>query len=689
MMKQDDIGSVRKHLKCVILIMLISCIIGCGKNAEENDRSDAASLQESSIEELNQNTSDAEDNMIREDAISDETYTSDIRESDYEDNAAEKIKDQPAEELDTRQDSVSDDIEIYLEKMSIEQKVAQLLFTTPEGLTGKQQVTEFGKISKEKYDDIPVGGLYYSSGSLQNPAQTKALLKDTQDYATEATGIPVFLGIDEEGGRVLRVGNQEVFGVKKIEPMYQVAQSGGEEAVSESANYIGSYLADLGFNTDFAPDADVFTNADNTVIGDRSFSSDPDEVARMARTYANGLKNAGILTTYKHFPGHGNTSEDSHEGYAYSYKTLEELEKCELIPFKDGADGCADFIMVSHISTPKITGDNTPASLSYKIVTELLRQELGYDGVVITDALGMGAISEHYSLGESGVLAIEAGCDMLLMSGDVIPCYEAVLAAVNEGRITKDRIDESVRRILKLKMSRLLVEDAPELDKDVSGVINEKTDEQINDIYDETADKEWKEAYITTIKSTQNHEKGSLTDVDFDLMGEFSYSLIYIDDNEIPELAVEDDIDGIGTIYTYHNDQIVDLDFTPGWYHGTCSYYPKHGYILMNSVDGAGSVQYYSFSKLLDGKIESASVFMKSEVKNGTDGEYIFEFFTFDEDNNEIPISKEEFLSLFEDYGNCSLDDYIVEMQDYKSIFANGLSADEMLLYLQGDNHKS
>ena len=339
-----------------------------------------------------------------------------------------------------------------LSQMTIEEKVAQMFFITPEQLTGADNVTATGDATKAALDRYPVGGLVYFAKNLQTPEQTRSMLQGAQDYVMQTRGLPLFIGVDEEGGRVLRVGSNSAFGVEKIQAMGVLAEQNDTEVIHTAASTIGTYLSDLGFNVDFAPDTDVITNEANQVIGDRSFGSDPDVVADMAWAYRKGLHEHGILACYKHFPGHGGTVEDSHNGYAYSYKTLEELKEIELVPFQSGCDRGIDFIMVSHVSTPNITGSDIPATLSRQIVTDLLRQEMGYQGIIITDSLNMGAVSEHYSPQEAAVMAVQAGCDMLLMSDYFELSYNAVLDAVADGRIREEDIDASVSRIIEAKL---------------------------------------------------------------------------------------------------------------------------------------------------------------------------------------------------------------------------------------------
>ena len=190
---------------------------------------------------------------------------------------------------------------------------------------------------------------------------------------------------------------------------------------------IGSYLADYGFNLDFAPVADVNTNPKNVVIGSRAFGSNPALAAKMVPAALDGLHAAGVMGTVKHFPGHGDTVGDTHTGYVSVTKTWEELKNCELIPFAAALDR-TDMVMAAHITLPNVTDDGLPASLSERMIREKLRGELGYDGVVITDALGMGAIAQNYTPAESAVLAIRAGVDLLLMPQDLKEAFDAVRA---------------------------------------------------------------------------------------------------------------------------------------------------------------------------------------------------------------------------------------------------------------------
>lgn len=343
-----------------------------------------------------------------------------------------------------------------VKSMSLEQKAAQLFFVTPEDITQVDAATVAGEDTKKAYEQYPVGGIVYFSRSIQGPEQLSGMLAKTQDYAEEIAGVPVFLGVDEEGGEVSRVAGNKNFSVTEYESMWAIGDSKDTSQAYDVGKTLASYLKELGFNIDFAPNADVITNSGNTVIGDRSFGEDPQLVADMASQVVKGLQDNGVSACLKHFPGHGGTIEDSHEGRAYTDKTLEEMEEKELLPFKEGIKADPDFIMAGHISIPKSLGDNTPASLSEKVLTGLLRDQYGYDGIIITDALNMKAVSGVYSPAEASVKAILAGADMLLMPDDFRAAYNGVLEAVEEGDLSEERIDASVERILRLKMEKYL-----------------------------------------------------------------------------------------------------------------------------------------------------------------------------------------------------------------------------------------
>ena len=298
-----------------------------------------------------------------------------------------------------------------------------------------------------------MGGVIYFTQNLISPEQTKEMLSNMQAYSKERTGLPLLISVDEEGGTVTRIAGNSNFDVETIENMSEVGAGGDIDRAYEIGTILGGYLSELGFNMDFAPDADVLSNPDNQVVRERSFGSDPELVSAMVSQELRGLKENGVYGVLKHFPGHGATQGDTHEGYAYTDKSLEELTGNELIPFQRGIDSGASFVMVGHISVPTVLGDNTPSSLSSVMVTDVLRNQMGFNGVIITDALDMGAVAQAYTSQEAAVAALLAGVDMLLMPENFQEAYQGVLDAVSNGTITQERLDTSVARILKVKVS--------------------------------------------------------------------------------------------------------------------------------------------------------------------------------------------------------------------------------------------
>ena len=347
---------------------------------------------------------------------------------------------------------VDEQINRYIELMSIQEKVAQMFIVLPEALVGVDTVTSAGEATKNAINELPVGGLIYMEKNLQSPEQVKDMLTNLQEYSMKRIKLPMFTAIDEEGGTVTRISGRSGFDVPSIGEMATVGQTGDISQASEVGNTMGRYLSNLGFNVDFAPAADVLSNPNNKVVRSRSFGSNPEMVANMAVAVMEGLQSYGVCATFKHFPGHGATTGDTHEGYAYTEKSLEELQACELVPFVKGIERAVPFIMVGHISVPTVIGDNTPASLSKTMITEVLREQMGYDGIVITDAMNMGAIVQSYSSAEAAIRTIQAGSDIVLMPADFNSAYQGVMQAIESGSIPTDRIDESVRRILKVKL---------------------------------------------------------------------------------------------------------------------------------------------------------------------------------------------------------------------------------------------
>lgn len=346
----------------------------------------------------------------------------------------------------------TDKVQQIVDSMSLEEKVAQLFLVQPEAIVDIGTATAAGDATKQAINKTPVGGFVYFSDNLQSEQQVQDMLRNVQKYSEDRIGLPAFLSVDEEGGTAARVASTGRFDVTDVGDMAKIGASGDVQQARQAGETIGSYLSELGFNLDFAPDADVLTNPDNTVVEKRSFGSDPRVVSDMSLAVAQGLAQHQVYSVYKHFPGHGATAGDTHQGYAYTDKTLDELKQSELIPFENAIQNNAAFIMAAHISAPRVTGDDTPASLSKTMITDILRGQMGYDGIVVTDAMNMGAVTEQYTSAQAAVKALQAGADLVLMPEDFQEAYQGVLDAVKDGTLTEQRINESVTRIVKVKV---------------------------------------------------------------------------------------------------------------------------------------------------------------------------------------------------------------------------------------------
>lgn len=332
-----------------------------------------------------------------------------------------------------------------LAAMTVEEKVGQLLIGGFEG-------TEIGDQATRLVQEYQVGGLILYGRNIAGAGQLVTLTNGLK--ALNGDGIPLFLSIDQEGGGVDRMPPE----VRRTPGAYCVGQTGSVPAAQSYGDVLAAECAAFGLNLDFAPVLDVWSNPGNTVIGQRAFSADARTVAGLGPAAARRMMDQGIIPAVKHFPGHGDTVVDSHVGLPVVDKSLEELEKTELIPFRAaiqsaGTDGQVPAVMVAHILLTQLDPER-PASLSPAVVTGLLREELGFAGAVLTDDLTMGAVTQSYGLGEAAVLAVEAGCDILLVchGPDSVPAVRtALLEAAASGRITAERLDESVYRILRLK----------------------------------------------------------------------------------------------------------------------------------------------------------------------------------------------------------------------------------------------
>ena len=356
--------------------------------------------------------------------------------------------------VENKEPTVDEKVEKIVNNMTLEEKVGQIFMVAPEAVDKDGgSTTVFTENIEKEIEKYNLGGYILFASNIENPTQTQELINGLK----KSSKIQPFVGVDEEGGRVARIGKNSAMGVEKIEPMAQVGKSQNYERANEIGTTIGKYIKNLGFNLDFAPDTDVLTDSNNTEIGDRSFGNDPEVVGKMATEVVKGLQSENISTVLKHFPGHGGSIGNSHQGFSLSNRTEEELKKCEIVPFKTAIENGADCVMVAHMSLPNVTGDNIPATLSKKVVTDMLKTELNFKGVVFSDSMSMGAITENYGTGDACVKAVEAGIDMVLMPENLDEAYNAVLEAVKNGKISQERLDDAVSRIIKAKIQRGII----------------------------------------------------------------------------------------------------------------------------------------------------------------------------------------------------------------------------------------
>ncbi len=338
--------------------------------------------------------------------------------------------------------------ETILAGMTLREKLCQMIMVAPSDITGVKTVIAAGETTRKALEKYPVGGLLYDKSNMRSKDQLLTMTQNTQSYSK----VPVLIACDEEGGRVTRL--MDTVGTTQVEAMLTYKDQGVETA-RQNARTLAADLVSCGLNMDLAPVADVWSNPENTVIGDRAYSDDYAQAAELIPGAVDGFHSGGVACVLKHFPGHGSTTGDSHYGSAYVTKTLDALRREDLLAFRAGIDAGADAVMMGHLIVKDV--DPEPAVFSHEIVTGLLREEMGFDGVVMTDALEMQAIADHYGKNEVAVKAVKAGVDMLLCPADLDGAIDALTKAVESGEITQARIDESVLRILKLKENRGLL----------------------------------------------------------------------------------------------------------------------------------------------------------------------------------------------------------------------------------------
>lgn len=363
---------------------------------------------------------------------------------------------------------MSEPKEIYplkLKQMTLREKIGQMLLCGFHGTEAAGDVDAFLR----KY---PIGGVIYFARNVESPEQVERLSSGLQRIAVDSGNVPLWISIDQEGGMVARITE----GIALMPGQMAIAAAGSTQDAYQAAYISGVELRSMGINMNFAPVLDVNNNAANPVIGVRSFGESPQSVAEYgARTIA-GIQDAGIAATAKHFPGHGDTDTDSHLDLPVITHDRERVERVELIPFRAAIAAGVDAMMSAHIYFPALEPERLPVTLSRAVLSGLLRQELGYDGMIVTDCMEMDAIAANYGTVNAAVMAVEAGADLVLISHSAhlqAGAFEALLAAVQSGRISEARIDESVARLLKYKAKRGLLEKGMDTgDDEVHGTVS-------------------------------------------------------------------------------------------------------------------------------------------------------------------------------------------------------------------------
>lgn len=337
-------------------------------------------------------------------------------------------------------------------QMTLYEKVLQMHIVTLTELTGRYRVREYTQHLEDSLRRFPVGGVILYDRSLKTAPQVLALTSEMQRFYRELTGIALFVCVDEEGGVATRVGRHGFPEAPHPPGMGELsAREDAETQIRDYGDIMGNYLHKYGFNVDFAPVADVVTNGNNTFLKKRAFGTDPNRVKKLVYLFSQRLLAHGVLPCYKHFPGIGGTNDNTHFGYATVNRTLEQFEAAEFVPFQDASEKRIPFIMSGHILVPEISGDRRPASLSKIMLTDILRNRLGFQGIILCDALVMDAIRNDFPSCRASVEAIKAGCDMVMKPGNFRGSVNAVIEAVENGEISETRIDESVNRILRTK----------------------------------------------------------------------------------------------------------------------------------------------------------------------------------------------------------------------------------------------
>ncbi|WP_425313275.1 beta-N-acetylhexosaminidase [Paenibacillus mangrovi] len=392
---------------------------GCGTGTKEVNSSESQTVMNS-----HQNTNPSLNGSSNTTGSNSSSET-----NEAEPENVNKVPNDPAQEL--------------LNNLSTEEKIGQLVLVGMDGTTSSEA-------TKELIRKYHVGGFIFYKNNIESTKQALELFNDLK-ADNKSNPVPLWMSVDEEGGRVSRLPADFV----KIPTNKEIGAKNSPELSKGIGAILGRELSGFGLNMDFAPVLDINSNSKNPVIGDRSFGNKADLVSRLGVATMEGIRSQKVVPVVKHFPGHGDTSVDSHIGLPVVNNDLSRLRSFELIPFKEAIENKSEVVMIAHLLMPKIDPDH-PASFSKKIITDLLRNELNYQGVVISDDMTMGAIEKNYDIGNASVSAILAGGNIILVGHDYEKektAIEALKSAVEKGKISEDVLNNRVYAILKLKQA--------------------------------------------------------------------------------------------------------------------------------------------------------------------------------------------------------------------------------------------
>ena len=353
---------------------------------------------------------------------------------------------EPVEVVPTYQEKLDEIVNAAIAVMPLEDKVAGLFMVTPELLTGVKPVNKAGESTRKALEKYAVGGILYKSSNVKNRDAFQTMLKNTEEYSK----YPLFLAVEEEGGSATQIANLNIG--TKTNSAKAIAATGDTQNAYQAGQAIGTYLKELGLNMNLAPVADL-ANVDKSIMADRSYGSDAQTVIGYVKNAMQGLQDQGVVPCVKHFPGMGSVTTDTEKGVAVSQRSEEDFWASEMDLFHKLVDDKVPAIMISNMAAPSLTGDNTPCSLSDKVVTDILRKQLSFDGLIITDALNEKAVSEYYSSEQAAILALKAGCDMIVCPENLEKAYQGVLKAVQDGTISEERVNDALRRIYRIKLA--------------------------------------------------------------------------------------------------------------------------------------------------------------------------------------------------------------------------------------------